>query len=84
MSKRMSIYLSFSNFQRLIDIEISLPDIISDLKELLISKLQGKLSIIYNYKKMTYCRPLQLCANAELVILIASDALSQCPGGRTF
>ena len=47
------IYQHFSNYQQIIDIEIRLPDIISDLKEISISisKLPGKLSKNYRYRK---------------------------------
>ena len=50
---RKPIYRHFSNYRQIIDIEIKLPEIIGDLKELSISisKLPGKLSKNYCYQK---------------------------------
>ena len=91
---RKPIYRHFSNYRQIIDIEIRLPEIIGDLKELSISisisKLPGKLSKNYCYwQKWLIADPYSLMVIRLLdqsllrycrrcIIWKAADALPDC------
>ena len=72
------IYRHFSNYRQIIGIEIKLPEIIGDLKELSISisKLPGKLSKNYRYQKnylsLTPSHKGQKCSKSQKVGAAAS------------